>query len=349
MLEALQPEVEATGVHSRRVHYLWRDAATAPAGAPSWARTVRRAHARPPLDAGRSPPLTLAPPAPRAFRGDVVPPEAGPGFATGRSYVAPVVAMPLYLVYLERLVAALGGSLECGTTLARLGDAAGPPPGRARPDLVVNCAGLGAAGLLGLGGGGGGPGSDVPDGAGMVPVRGVLVLLHAPGVEDVYSDESWDGGAELGGALCYIVPKGGGVVACGGCAQPGATGTAVSVEEAEAVVARCAALLPRLLQPPAAGAPVGAPPAARVLAAWAGLRPYRPAGLRLEREGDVVHCYGNGGSGAVISWGCAADVAALAGAPPGLRPRPLPQAEARGLPPLPPPARGGVAVAAAKL
>ena len=34
--------------------------------------------------------------------------------------------------------------------------------------------------------------------------------------------------------------------------------------------------------------------------------------VRLERAGDVVHCYGHGGSGITLSWGCAADVADLA-------------------------------------
>jgi D-amino-acid oxidase len=27
--------------------------------------------------------------------------------------------------------------------------------------------------------------------------------------------------------------------------------------------------------------------------------------------GDVVHCYGHGGAGITLAWGCAADVAAL--------------------------------------
>jgi D-amino-acid oxidase len=51
---------------------------------------------------------------------------------------------------------------------------------------------------------------------------------------------------------------------------------------------------------------------ARVLRHKVGLRPARPA-VRLERDGDVVHCYGHGGAGVTLSWGCAEDVAALAG------------------------------------
>ena len=41
-----------------------------------------------------------------------------------------------------------------------------------------------------------------------------------------------------------------------------------------------------------------------------GLRPVRPA-VRLERDGHVVHCYGHGGAGVTLSWGCADEVVAL--------------------------------------
>jgi D-amino-acid oxidase len=32
----------------------------------------------------------------------------------------------------------------------------------------------------------------------------------------------------------------------------------------------------------------------------------------VEREGDVVHCYGQGGAGVTLSWGCADEVVTLA-------------------------------------
>jgi D-amino-acid oxidase len=54
-----------------------------------------------------------------------------------------------------------------------------------------------------------------------------------------------------------------------------------------------------------------------VLAHRVGLRPARPA-VRLEAgPGEpggppVLHNYGHGGAGVTLSWGCAADIAALA-------------------------------------
>ena len=57
---------------------------------------------------------------------------------------------------------------------------------------------------------------------------------------------------------------------------------------------------------------------ARVRAHRVGLRPARPS-VRLEAEGTasggrVVHCYGHGGAGVTLSWGCADEVAALVSA-----------------------------------
>jgi D-amino-acid oxidase len=52
---------------------------------------------------------------------------------------------------------------------------------------------------------------------------------------------------------------------------------------------------------------------AEVLDARAGLRPIRTGGPRVERVGDVIHCYGHGGAGLTLSWGCAQRVVDLAG------------------------------------
>ena len=51
----------------------------------------------------------------------------------------------------------------------------------------------------------------------------------------------------------------------------------------------------------------------------AGLRPARSSGVRLERDTvrldgadvPVVHCYGHGGCGVTLHWGCAVEAAAL--------------------------------------
>ena len=91
----------------------------------------------------------------------------------------------------------------------------------------------------------------------------------------------------------------------GGTAEVGRDDLAVDPATADAIVARCTALVPAL-----AGA--------AVLSHAVGLRPGRDA-VRLDAAdvgaGRLVQCYGHGGAGVTLSWGCAADVVALVGAP----------------------------------
>ena len=90
-------------------------------------------------------------------------------------------------------------------------------------------------------------------------------------------------------------------VVLGGVAVPDQWDRATNLDVAAGIVRRCTAVEPLL-----AGA--------RILKHRVGLRPDRPA-VRLEAEplgdGRHVHCYGHGGMGVSLSWGCAREVAAL--------------------------------------
>ena len=186
------------------------------------------------------------------------------GYADGWEFVSPVADMPVYLGWLRARLEELGG------TLTRAALEALPEPEGA---VVVNCAGLGARGL-------------VPDPT-VRPVRGQVVVL-----DHVDVDRWW-----LDGAVpTYVVPRGDTVVV-GGTEEPGDWHRTPRPETAEDVLARASALVPAV-----AGA--------RIVAHRVGLRPARPS-VRLEAVGRVVHCYGHGGAGMTLSWGCAADVAAL--------------------------------------
>ena len=146
-------------------------------------------------------------------------------------------------------------------------------------DVVVVAAGLAAGRLLG-------------DDS-LVPVQGQVVRLADPGLPGWLLDEENPAG------LTYVVPRGRDVV-CGGTAVEGATDAEPDVERA--VLDRAYALVPALR---------GAPMLSRAV----GLRPGRPT-VRLDRSTvggrSVVACYGHGGAGVTLSWGCAADVVALA-------------------------------------
>jgi D-amino-acid oxidase len=146
-------------------------------------------------------------------------------------------------------------------------------------DAVVNCAGLGARGLAGD--------------ATLTAVRGQVVRVTAPDVQEWLLDQSDPQ------RLVYVVPRENDVV-LGGTAQEGAEDMTPDPATTDAILARCSALVPALRDAPAVGVAVG-------------LRPVRPE-VRLEAEGRVVHCYGHGGAGVTLAWGCAGEVAALLGA-----------------------------------
>jgi D-amino-acid oxidase len=146
-------------------------------------------------------------------------------------------------------------------------------------DAVVNCAGLGARELAGD--------------ASLTAVRGQVVRVAAPDVREWLLDQSDHE------RLVYVVPRENDVV-LGGTAQEGAEDTEPDAATTQAIRERCAALVPALRDAP-------------VVAVAVGLRPVRPA-VRLVAAGRVVHCYGHGGAGVTLAWGCAGEVAALLGA-----------------------------------
>jgi D-amino-acid oxidase len=96
----------------------------------------------------------------------------------------------------------------------------------------------------------------------------------------------------------YVVPRSRDIV-IGGTDVVGEWSRTPSPEVAAAILRRALRLVPAL-----AGADV--------IGHKVGLRPARPE-VRLERVGDVVHCYGHGGAGVTLSWGCADEVAGLLG------------------------------------
>jgi D-amino-acid oxidase len=144
--------------------------------------------------------------------------------------------------------------------------------------LVVNCAGLGSRLLAGD--------------ATTTPVRGQVLVVEQFGLE-----EWWLADEGPGTLPTYVVPRTHDVV-LGGSRDVDEWSRTPSPRTAEEILRRTAELVPEV-----AGA--------KVLRHKVGLRPARPE-VRLERIGDVIHCYGHGGAGVTLSWGCADEVAALA-------------------------------------
>lgn len=176
-------------------------------------------------------------------------------------------------IYLQYLVNRLEAA---GGTLSRSALSALPNSA----EVVVNCAGLGARLTAGD-----------PT---VTPVRGQVVTVEQFGLTE------WliaDRGPQ---DLTYVVPRTHDVMV-GGTSEPDSWDLAVNPETAKQILDRAADLVPGLRK-------------AKVIRHRVGLRPARPA-VRCEsvRSGDrlAVHCYGHGGSGITLSWGCADEVAEL--------------------------------------
>jgi len=98
--------------------------------------------------------------------------------------------------------------------------------------------------------------------------------------------------------MIYVLPHPDRTIV-GGSYEPGNENEAVDPAQTETLLRRARALVPELAS-------------ATFLGARVGLRPIRADGPRVERVGDVIHCYGHGGAGLTLSWGCAQRVVDLA-------------------------------------
>ena len=203
--------------------------------------------------------------------------ELPDGFVSGWRYRAPVVSMPVYLDYLTARLERAGVKIVVNpvTSLAEVTSGTGGAP------VIVNCTGAAARTL-------------VPDPA-VYPIRGQVVVIANPGIEEFYIDHS-----EGPPSVSYLFPHRDTVV-LGGTMNEGDWDLAPRPEVAERILAHCALIEPRVREAP-------------VLTHRVGLRPARPE-VRLEAEaldgGRVLwHNYGHGGAGVTLSWGCAREVAA---------------------------------------
>ena len=148
-------------------------------------------------------------------------------------------------------------------------------------DVVVHCTGLGARSLAGD--------------ATVAPVYGHVVVVE-PGTIDLSLSFTDD---RPPGPIFYSIPRRTEVV-LGGVSEPCDHDRALAPDPAvrERILSQCRAL--------------GWQPG-RVLRERAGLRPFRPE-VRVERDPQdarIVHCYGHGGAGFTLAWGCAEAVTDL--------------------------------------
>lgn len=164
--------------------------------------------------------------------------------------------------------------LDAGGTVTRMALASLPN----HAPVVVNAAGLGGRVLAGD--------------STLSPVRGQVVYVEQFGLDRWWLD---------GSGPTYVVPRSKDVVV-GGTDDEGEWATTPDPDVAERILRRAARIVPDVAK-------------ATVLGHRVGLRPARPQ-VRLDEEHyadgrRVIHCYGHGGAGVTLSWGCADEVVQL--------------------------------------
>jgi D-amino-acid oxidase len=195
-------------------------------------------------------------------------------FRSGFSLRVPLMDTTIYLDYLANRFLKAGGQISENVFFEKLEDV------DPKYDLVINCAGIGARQLV----------HDIN----LEPHRGQVAIVprikHFPCA--VVCDDP---------PLMYAIPRTNDCV-FGGTNDP-SEDLAVDSATTARIVAECSRTLE--IEKP------------NVLMERVGLRPFRKSGVRIERarlnDGrTVVHNYGHGGAGFTLSWGCAAEVIALA-------------------------------------
>jgi len=176
---------------------------------------------------------------------------------------------------------------------------------------VINATALGARSLLGV------------EDTKMYPVRGQVVLVHAPNVNEFVA--VFPANTTNVSELPYLIPRPSppGLVLVGGTFQPNDWDTSLSIPTAHRILTRAKELVPALAEP-----------TTRILSHNVGLRPAREGGPRVEAQfvnvpskGPlvpelsgastdskttlVVHAYGFGSYGYQQSWGAAEEVVRL--------------------------------------
>ena len=195
-------------------------------------------------------------------------------FKSGFTLRAPLTDTTIYLDYLAARFLKAGSEINTNVRFQELEDV------DPQFDLVINCAGIGARGLV----------HDVD----LEPHRGQVAIV--PRIERLSCAIVCDDAP-----LMYAIPRRNDCV-FGGTNDPSSDLT-IDAATTDQIIAECSRVL-NIDKP-------------NILAERVGLRPFRKSGVRLERDElrdgrTVIHNYGHGGSGFTLSWGCAREVVNLA-------------------------------------
>jgi D-amino-acid oxidase len=137
-------------------------------------------------------------------------------------------------------------------------------------DFIINCTALGSQKLC--------------NDKSIIPVRGQVALIETRTDFPIYLDNE---------KPLYLVPRKDAMIV-GGTYEENTFEEKTEPSTIQKILDNAYEVFPELKQQ-------------KVIGSWAGLRPYRPT-VRVEKENNIIHNYGHGGSGFTIAFGCAGEV-----------------------------------------
>ena len=132
---------------------------------------------------------------------------------------------------------------------------------------VINCTGLGS--------------KEIQDDDDLYAVRGQVAILSPKEMDHIFLENE---------KPCYMVPRKDAIIV-GGTYEEHADIEKTDQPTLNILKENIFSIFPELRDQ-------------KEIGSWAGLRPFRKV-IRLEKEGNVIHNYGHGGSGFTLAWGCA--------------------------------------------
>lgn len=194
--------------------------------------------------------------------------EHSKNYTAGNSFVTFCCEPKKFLQYLEKRFVAAGGIVKKKKVVSF--------DEFDDADLIVNCTGLGS--------------KEIINDLNLRPIRGQVTRVRAPFLYEVVLQEDDDGN--------YVIPNTSDVV-LGGTHQVDDYNLNASAADSDFILNGCRRMFPGLNS-------------VEIINEHVGLRPGRTE-VRLEIEKrnqkpTVVHCYGHGGCGVTLCWGCADEV-----------------------------------------
>lgn len=216
--------------------------------------------------------------------------ELPEGMAFGYKFDSVTVTVNIYLHYLLQKVFRLGGTLQ-RKHIHHINECYSLHHSGLKADLIVNCSGLLARELGG-----------VKDSK-VYPVKGQIIWARN-NITKQCCDTYVEGHPF---ELTYMMPRKEGGCIIGGTMVPNDYGETPDYELAKRTIQRAIKLNPELVDPK-----LGNPSEIDIVKVNVGLRPARKGGVRIEREGNIIHNYGIAGAGYQASYGLAELVVTLA-------------------------------------